>query len=67
RPITDHVYARLLLSQEIIAKIKQDLIDKNKSVVSLPVCYEDTDNNIDAEATKTIYIADREYFNSRKK
>ncbi|MDE4996581.1 hypothetical protein NAH08_10050, partial [Francisella tularensis subsp. holarctica] len=30
RPITDHVYARFLLSQEIIAKIKQDVIYKNK-------------------------------------
>ncbi|MDE4978273.1 hypothetical protein NAI52_11435, partial [Francisella tularensis subsp. holarctica] len=67
RPITDNVYSIFLLSQEIIAKIKQDLIDKNKSVVSLPVCYEDTDNNIYSEATKTIYIADREYVNSRKK
>ncbi|AEE26271.1 PaaI family thioesterase [Francisella hispaniensis] len=67
RPITHHVYARFLLSQEIINKIKQDVITKNKSVISLPVCYEDTDNNIYAEATKTIYIADREYFNNRKK
>ncbi|MDE5020728.1 DUF4442 domain-containing protein, partial [Francisella tularensis subsp. holarctica] len=33
RPITDNVYARFLLSQEIIAKIKQDVINKNKSGV----------------------------------
>lgn len=39
------------------------MVTKNKSVISLPVCYEDADNNIYAKANKTIYIADREYFN----
>ncbi|APC91577.1 MULTISPECIES: PaaI family thioesterase [Francisella] len=67
KPITKHVYARFLLSQQTITKIKQDVITKNKSVISLPVCYEDTDNNIYAKANKTIYIADREYFNNKKK
>ena len=67
KPITDHVYARFLLSQQTITKIKQDVITKNKSVISLPVCYEDADNNIYAKANKTIYIADREYFNNKQK
>ncbi|GAB4223544.1 MAG: DUF4442 domain-containing protein [Francisella sp.] len=62
KPITDNVYARFLLSYEIITKIKKDVATKNKSIVSLPVRYEDNNKNIYAEATKTIYIADREYF-----
>ncbi|ASG68286.1 hypothetical protein fh0823_12590 [Francisella halioticida] len=67
KPITDHsiVYARFLLSKQIIANIKQDVQIKNKSIVSLPVCYEDLQKNIYAKAIKTIYIADREYFNNK--
>ncbi|OEZ33217.1 hypothetical protein AS144_04315 [Francisella endosymbiont of Amblyomma maculatum] len=67
KPITDHVYARFLLSQQTVTKIKQDVVTKNKSVINLPVCYEDADNNIYAKVNKTIYIADREYFNNKQK
>ncbi|API86766.1 PaaI family thioesterase [Francisella uliginis] len=67
KPITDHVYARFLLSEATITNIKKDVQTKNKSIVSLPVCYEDLEKNIYAKATKTIYIADREYFNNKKK
>ncbi|WP_150467374.1 PaaI family thioesterase [Francisella sp. SYW-9] len=66
KPITDHVYAQFLLSEDTIANIKRDVQIKNKSVISLPVCYQDLEKNIYAKATKTIYIADREYFYNKK-
>ncbi|MED7818864.1 MULTISPECIES: PaaI family thioesterase [unclassified Francisella] len=67
KPITEHVYARFLLSKKIITTIKQDVLSNNKAIISLPVCYVDSKKNIYAKATKTIYIADREYFYKKNK
>ncbi|MGQ4002009.1 DUF4442 domain-containing protein [Francisellaceae bacterium CB299] len=54
KPVTKDVYANFLLTDEIISKIKEDISTKNKSVITLPVEYHDTDGNIYAKATKTI-------------
>ena len=67
KPVTKDVYANFLLTDEIISKIKEDISTKNKSVITLPVEYHDTDDNIYAKATKTIYIADKVYFENKNK
>ena len=67
KPVTKDVYANFLLTDEIISKIKEDISTKNKSVITLPVEYKDTDGNIYAKATKTIYIADKVYFENKNK
>jgi acyl-coenzyme A thioesterase PaaI-like protein len=67
KPIDRDVYAKFLLSNEQINEIKINVKNKNKSVITLPVEYQDLDGNIYAKATKTIYIADRAYFENKNK
>ncbi|MFT4694731.1 MAG: acyl-coenzyme A thioesterase PaaI-like protein [Francisella sp.] len=67
KPVTQDVYANFLLTDETISKIKEDISTKNKSVITLPVEYKDTDGNIYTKATKTIYIADKVYFENKNK
>ena len=40
---------------------------KNKAIVDLDVEYRDLQNNVYAKATKTIYIADRNYYEEKLK
>lgn len=65
KPIFKNVYARFLLSHEQIESIKSQVRDRGKSVVCLDVAYEDLEGNLYAKATKTIYIADKEYFDKK--
>lgn len=62
KPVFNDVYARFELTKEQIEIIKNKIELKNKCVVTLPVQYEDLSGNVYAKATKTIYIADKEYF-----
>lgn len=66
KPIYHDVYARFLLTQKQIDTIKEKVKTKNKAVINLDVEYTDLDcKHIFAKATKTIYIADKEYFDSK--
>lgn len=65
KPIFKDVYARFILSHEQIEVIKSDVKVRNKTVVNFSVAYEDLEGNIYAKATKTIYIADKEYFDKK--
>jgi acyl-coenzyme A thioesterase PaaI-like protein len=68
KPIYSDVYARFLLTQQHINDIKEKIKVKNRAVIELSVEYTDLDNkNIYARASKTIYIADKEYFENKNK
>lgn len=67
KPIFSDVYAQFLLTDKQISSIKQDVQQNNKSVVNLEVEYRDLENNVYAKAVKTIYIADRNYYESKLK
>ena len=67
KPINKDVYAKFILTDEILINLKKDIELKKRHVVKLPVQYEDLQGNIYAKATKTVYIADKEYFKNKKK
>ncbi len=67
KPVYKDVYANFSLTDEIITKIKNDVSTKDKSVINLPVEYKDTNRNTYAKATKTIYIADIQYYLNKNK
>ena len=67
KPIFSDVYAKFLLTDQQIKSIKQDVQQKNKAIVDLDVEYRDLQNNVYAKATKTIYIADRNYYEEKLK
>lgn len=66
KPIYNDVYARFLLTQDQIDTIKEEIKIKNRTVIDLDVEYTDLEcRHIYAKATKTIYIADKEYFDNK--
>ena len=68
KPVTQNVYAKFEMPDAVINEIKEQINANGKYIITLPVEYVDKEQtNIYAKATKTIYIASREYYNSRKK
>lgn len=67
RPIDKNVYAKFELTDEVIQLVKNEVAANGRYLVTMPVEYQDLDGNVYAKATKTIYIADREYYTNRKK
>ena len=66
RPIQKTVYARFLITDEILNEIKENVKNNNTYTIDLPVLLQDKEATIYAEIIKTIYIADKSYYNSRK-
>lgn len=67
KPIKKTVYARFLISDEILNEIKENVKNNNSYTIDLPVLFQDKEATVYAEIVKTIYIADRSYYNERKK
>ncbi|AIT08740.1 hypothetical protein LO80_01285 [Candidatus Francisella endociliophora] len=68
RPIYNNVYARFLLTHDQIYDIKEKIKTKNRTTIELAVEYTNIDSDIIyARAMKTIYIADKEYFETKNK
>ena len=66
KPIKKTVYARFLLSDDLLEEIKEKVRNEQRYIFDLKVCFEDENKTIYAEATKTIYVADRKYYQQRK-
>ncbi len=67
RPIKKTVYARFLITDEILDEIKEKVKQNNSYDIVLPVQFQDKEEVIYAEILKTIYIADKTYYKSRKR
>lgn len=67
RPIKKTVYARFLITDELIAQIKEEVANDKKYDVILNVHFQDSDGKVYAEVEKTIYIADRKYYLENRK
>jgi len=66
KPIKKTVYARFLITDEILNEIKENVKSNTTYTIDLPVLFQDKEAIIYAEIMKTIYIADKSYYNSRK-
>jgi acyl-coenzyme A thioesterase PaaI-like protein len=67
KPIHKTVYARFLITDEILKEIKENVKKNNSCTIDLPVLLQDKEGTIYAEIIKTIYIADKNYYNTRRK
>lgn len=67
RPIKKTVYAQFLISEDLIHEIETTVKNEKKHIIHLPVTYVDENGIVHAEASKTIYIADKDYYKDRKK
>ncbi len=66
KPIKQKVYARFLITDELLAHIKQQVAEAHRCTVDLPVRFEDAAGTVYAEVTKTLYIADKAYYQAQK-
>ncbi|TGK06744.1 DUF4442 domain-containing protein [Leptospira semungkisensis] len=65
KPIVDKVKARFLITEELIEKTKQGILEKGEIVFDLPVKYEDEDGTVYATFEKTIYAASKEFYEKK--
>jgi len=67
RPIKKSVFARFLITDEILNEIKENVELNNTYTIDLPVSLQDKEAIVYAEIIKTIYIADKTYYQTKKK
>lgn len=67
KPIRKTVYARFLLDLDFVNTIKAEVAENGKYVFDLPVHYEDEQGTVYTEITKTLYVASKTFYNSKKK
>jgi len=67
RPIKSKVYAKFLITDEILADIKTKVNKNKKYDINLTTSFQDKNGTVYAEVIKTIYIADKTYYQNSKK
>lgn len=68
RPAKEQVYARFVFTDDEIEKIKQEVAQKNEIDIHKQVYITNKDKSaVIAEVSKTIYVADKNYFKEKRK
>ena len=67
RPVKTTVYAKFELREELVDDIKDKVAAHGKYIIDLPVELKDKDGVVYFTASKQIYIANKEYYKTRKK
>jgi Rps23 Pro-64 3,4-dihydroxylase Tpa1-like proline 4-hydroxylase len=66
RPIKKKVYARFLIDEVLIEKIKQQIAQTQEMEITLPVEWIDKEGNVYAHIDKVLYIASKEYYKQKR-
>jgi hypothetical protein len=66
KPVKKTVYARFVITPEILHEIKTKIAADKKYDIHLPVTFEDEGGTVYVEVTKTLYVADAAYYKARK-
>ncbi|MBN2616176.1 MAG: DUF4442 domain-containing protein [Bacteroidales bacterium] len=71
RPVSQTVFARFLIEDELLHEIRETVSREKKMQLWFPARFEDKDGKVYATVDKLLYIADKEYYrqmrNERKK
>ncbi|MES2284258.1 MAG: DUF4442 domain-containing protein [Bacteroidota bacterium] len=65
KPIKKKVFARFLISDEILSEIRSKVESDKRYSIDLVTDFQDENGVKYAEVTKTLYIADKEYYKNR--
>jgi hypothetical protein len=65
RPITSTVKCKFLITDETIEEIKQQIDDKGEYTFDLPLVYVDDRDKVFATFSKTIYVADKQFYKNK--
>lgn len=66
RPVKDTVYAKFLIAEDLIQKIKQEVKSNKEYTVELSTAFVDEDDNVFSKVIKTLYVADKTFYKSNK-
>ena len=66
RPIKHLVFARFLISDNLLSEIKKEIELNNEMEIELSAQFSDANEIIYAKVIKKLYIADREYYKRKK-
>ncbi len=67
RPAKETIYGEFVFSAEEIQSIKQQLVNQNELEIIKNMTLENTKNQVFAEVSKTIYIANKAYYKEKLK
>lgn len=62
KPIKSAVFARFLITDELLTDIINQVSQKGKYVLDIPVTFQDSKGVIHASVSKTMYIASKDYY-----
>lgn len=66
RPGNKTLYARFLISDELLEQIKKDVAEKQEFDLTLDVDFTDLSGKIYAQVSKVLYIADKSFYKEKK-
>jgi len=66
RPIDKTVYAKFIITDKMVEDVKNEVAKNNKMNIDIQVDFVDKSGVIYAEIVKTIYIADKNYYKSKR-
>lgn len=67
RPISHRVCARFLVTDKMIAEIKETVTKQKEMTLNLPAFFEDKAGKKYVEVDKKLYIADKEFYKEKRK
>ena len=67
RPVSKKVCARFVISDELIADIKDKVSKEKETTLTLPVWFEDKEGKKYVEMDKKLYVADKNYYKEKRK
>lgn len=67
RPVAKPVFARFLITEELLDEIRKTVAKEKKMELWLPAQFEDENGKVYATLDKLLYIADRSYYRQRRK
>ena len=67
KPINQTVYAKFLITDDLISEIKAKVAQDGKYVLDLKAYFLDKQEKVYAEVSKELYIADKAFYKNRKK
>jgi acyl-coenzyme A thioesterase PaaI-like protein len=66
RPGTQTLYVRFLISEELIQEVKNKVLQHQETELTLPVQYVDKEGKVYVEITKTLYIANKDFYKEKR-
>jgi acyl-coenzyme A thioesterase PaaI-like protein len=65
RPIVDKVKCRFLITDELVAEVKQKIAENGECTFDLPLKYEDENGTVYATFTKSVYAAGKDFYKKK--